>query len=49
MVTFAQADLLHDTRILQCITQKAALQFGVYAEVVVPGRIKRGDSMTVVD
>ena len=37
------------TTVLRCITQKAALHFGVYAEVRVPGRIKRGDSVTVVD
>ena len=49
MVAFAQADLPYDARILRCITQKAALHFGVYAEVLVPGRIKRGDSVTVVD
>ena len=49
MVAFAQAELPFDARILQCITQEAALHFGVYAEVLVPGRIKRGDSVTVVD
>jgi len=49
MVAFAQADLPYDARILRCITQEAALHFGVYAEVLVPGRIKRGDSVTVVD
>jgi uncharacterized protein YcbX len=49
MVAFAQADLLDDARILKCITQEADLRFGVYAEVLVPGRIKRGDSVTVVD
>lgn len=49
MVAFAQAELPYDARILRCITQEAALRFGVYAEVLVPGRIKRGDSVTVVD
>jgi MOSC domain-containing protein YiiM len=49
MVAFAQADLPYDARILQCITQEAELHFGVYAEVLVPGRIKRGDRVTVVD
>lgn len=47
MVAFAQADLPYDARILKCITQEAALQFGVYAEVLVPGKIKRGDSVTL--
>jgi len=41
--------LPHDARILQCITQEADLCFGVYAEVLVPGRVKRGDGVTVVD
>jgi len=49
MVVFSQADLPHDARILQCITQEADLCFGVYAEVLVPGRVKRGDGVTVVD
>jgi uncharacterized protein len=49
MVAFAQADLPHDASILRGITQEAALHFGVYAEVLVSGRIKRGDSVTVVD
>jgi uncharacterized protein YcbX len=49
MVAFAHADLPYDARILRCITQEAALHFGVYAEVLVPGRIKRGDSVTMVD
>jgi uncharacterized protein YcbX len=49
MVAFAQADLPYDARILKCITQEAALHFGVYTEVLVPGKIKRGDSVTVVD
>jgi uncharacterized protein len=49
MVAFAQGDVPYDARILRCITQEAALHFGVYAEVLVPGRIERGDSVTVVD
>ena len=49
MVALAQAELPYDTRILRCITQEAALHFGVYAEVVEPGRVKCGDSVTVVD
>ena len=49
MVAFAQAELSYDARILRCITQEAALHFGVYAEVLGLGRITRGDSVTVVD
>ena len=49
MIAFAQAELPYDARVLRCITQEAALHFGVYAEVMVPGRIKRGDNVTVVD
>ena len=49
MVALAQADLPDDVRILKCMAQEAALHFGVYAEVLVPGRITRGDSVTVVD
>jgi len=46
MVTLAQEGLADDPRILSCITQEADLRFGVYAEVLVPGRIQRGDQMT---
>jgi uncharacterized protein len=49
MVAFAQGDIPYDAMILRCITQEAALHFGVYAEVLAPGRITRGDSLTVVD
>jgi len=49
MVAFAQVDVPYDIRILRCLTQEAALHFGVYAEVLVPAKIKRGDSVTVVD
>ena len=49
MVAFAQAEVPYDARILRCITQEAALHFGVYADVLVSGRITRGDSITVVD
>jgi uncharacterized protein len=49
MVAFAQVGLPDDARILRCITQEAALHFGVYAEVLVPGRIKRGDRVVVVN
>ena len=49
MVAFAQGELPYDARILRCITQEAARHFGVYADVLVPGRITRGDNVTVVD
>ena len=49
MVAFAQGELPYDARLLRCITQEAARHFGVYADVLVPGRITRGDSVTVVD
>jgi MOSC domain-containing protein len=49
MVALAQEELPYDARVLRCITQDAALQFGVYAEVEVPGRIRCSDSVAVVD
>jgi uncharacterized protein len=48
MTTFAQADLPADPKILRCIAQEADEQFGVYAEVLQPGRIARGDEVRVV-
>jgi uncharacterized protein YcbX len=45
MTTLAQAELPFDAGVLRCITQEADLQFGVYAEVLSPGRIAVGDAL----
>ena len=47
MTTLAQADLPHDPAVLRAITAHADVQFGVYAEVVEPGRVAVGDSVTL--
>lgn len=47
MTTFAQSDLPFDPKILRSIAQEADQLFGVYAEVVQPGRISRGDPVTM--
>jgi len=47
MTTFAQSDLPFDAKILRSIAQEADQRFGVYAEVVQPGRISRGDAVTI--
>jgi uncharacterized protein len=49
MVVYPQSDLPYDERVLKFIAQEADLHFGVYAEVLVPGRIGRGDNVTTVD
>jgi len=49
MVGFAQADVPKDAHVLQCITHDAAVHFGVYADVLVPGRITLGDQVLVID
>lgn len=46
MVTLEQEDLVEDPRILRCIAQESQFHFGLYAEVLVPGKIKRGDRVT---
>ena len=48
MTTFAQTDLPFDPKILRSITQEADQLFGVYAEVLEPGRISRGDEVRLV-
>ena len=48
MTTAAQTDLPFDPKILRCIAQEAGEDFGVYAEVLQPGTISRGDEVTVV-
>lgn len=47
MTVAPQADLPFDPRILRCIAQEAGEDFGVYAEVLQPGRIAKGDVVTV--
>lgn len=47
MTTSAQSDLPFDPKILRCIAQEAGEDFGVYAEVSQPGRISRGDEVTI--
>lgn len=49
MTTHAQSELPFDERVLKCIAQRAELCFGVYAEVIAPGKIYRGDSVTAID
>lgn len=45
MTTFAQEDLPADPSVLRRIAREANLQFGVYAEVLNPGTILRGDTV----
>jgi hypothetical protein len=45
----AQSDLADDPRVLQSIADESGLDFGVYAEVVVPGPIARHDRVTLLD
>jgi uncharacterized protein YcbX len=47
MTTSAQTDLPFDPKILRCIAQEAGEDFGVYAEVLQPGRVSRGDPVTL--
>lgn len=48
MVSLAQSDLPHDPRVLRCVTDAADLQFGVYAQVLTPGRIHVRDSVALL-
>lgn len=45
MVALEQDDLPRDPRVLRHITHNAGLMFGVYAEVLSPGRIEPGDAV----
>ena len=47
MTTLGQDDLPADPKVLRCIAQEADQQFGVYAEVVKPGRIAAGDAVVL--
>ena len=48
MVSLAQSELPGDPAILRTLAQDAGLDFGVYADVVAPGRISVGDRVGVV-
>jgi len=47
MVNLPQADLPDDHRVLRSLSRDADPHFGVYAEVEVPGTIKRNDAVLV--
>lgn len=47
MVALEQDDLPRDPGVLRHITQNADLNFGVYAEVITPGRIEAGDEVVL--
>ena len=49
MVALAQSELPDDPRVLRHITQYADLEFGVYADVIAPGRLQRGDTVSLVE
>jgi hypothetical protein len=49
MITMAQSELADEPRILRAVAQgEAEALFGVYAEVLVPGRIRLGDGVSVL-
>lgn len=48
MTTLAQSDLPGDPRVLRKLARDAGALFGVYAQVLVPGRIARGDPVLTV-
>lgn len=49
MVSLAQPDLPGDPEILRHITERAELQFGLYADVIAPGRVRSGDIVTLAN
>jgi uncharacterized protein YcbX len=48
MVDVAQSELPEDSRVLRMLAQAAGSDFGVYADVLVPGRIGVGDELAVL-
>jgi uncharacterized protein len=49
MVVYPQSDLPHDERVLKRIVRETDSNFGVYAEVITPGRVKCGDNVIALD
>lgn len=48
MVTLGQSELPEDPRVLREIAQQLGARFGVYAEVLAPGEVRVGESVTIV-
>lgn len=48
MTTMEQADLPDDPAILRAVARENEACFGVYADVVAPGRVARGDTVRVL-
>jgi uncharacterized protein YcbX len=49
MTTLAQGDLAQDPAILQTVRERNATRCGVYAKVVTPGIVRRGDPVRLAD
>jgi MOSC domain-containing protein len=49
MVGLPQVDLPDDPRVLRELGRHAGPHFGVYAEVITPGRVNRGDGLFITD
>jgi uncharacterized protein YcbX len=47
MVNFAQSELPAEPKVLRHIAREGNLQFGVYAEVLKTGKVRRGDPATI--
>jgi uncharacterized protein YcbX len=48
MVTLPQSELPEDAQILRSIAQEADDDFGIYLDVITPGRIRVGDEVAVI-
>jgi len=49
MVTFAQSELPGAPQILRHLAGEADAEFGIYAQVLVPGTVRRGDPVVLID
>jgi uncharacterized protein YcbX len=49
MTTLAQGELPQDPAILQTVREQNAARCGVYAKVAMPGIVRRGDPLRLID
>ncbi len=49
MAALRQAGLPEDPTVLRCITEQSDLQFGVYAQVITPGRVRLRDRVAMAE
>jgi len=49
MTTLNQSELPRDPKVLKCIASESGIVFGVYADVIKGGIVRKNDSVSVIE